>query len=150
MRELPLVLDEAAPFMMLGYHFWKEALCFWLNSCSFIMEGFLPELDVVDANLFPHGIDVYEEIRKVEIWAWERYVLVEAAFELQPLRGLRVLKVLLGDRVDMSEKTALRLLQGLHGPLQVKFYREEEHVENEEPACKKVVNIPATEDWEMT
>lgn len=146
LSELPDVLKAAKPLLGMDpdgtAH--REALLSWLRTRTFIFDGRRDSLwTEVNEMLKPHGLDIFAELRRVEIWAWTKDDLLACAQELQRCIELKTIKVLLGERLNMSISRAARLFEGYHGPLQLRIYREDEYVENDEPVCKRTMTIPA-------
>ena len=147
-NELPDYLDRAEPLLALDNTgvFHQEATISYLRTRKIIFEGIGGRVKgagpKITAMLKPFGVKCYDEIRWVEIWAWDDNILEYAVSELQRCTNLKKVKVVLTDDTDLSTKRVKQLFRHLRGPLQLCIHYEDEYVENEAPARRMTINMP--------
>jgi hypothetical protein len=144
LKHIGLREAEAAARPLLGMddsnYIYTEALLFFFRTRNLILDDFTWG-DVVKQVQEKFSIDMNEELRRVEIWAWDTDNLIVRVEELRRCTKLNSVQVLLGERNTMPVSKVVRLFDGYRGRFQLKIFAEDEYVENSEPTCKKIVYI---------
>lgn len=136
-----------------GFIYFQEAMRYFLHRTKFQVP--LGQIDIDGFECLEewytivgsYGIDFLEEVRKLEIWAFDcedEMDLAGLVNRLVLFKGLNKLDILLGDSdVDVEEiAKVFSAIPPTNRRLEVQIWREEEAIEMEPMKCVKVIRIP--------